>query len=84
MFFEDHKKAVGTIMSKRGPKGEVTMDKTPMKPEIVKDEEGEMDGKHLAAQDIMAAHHSGSADKLKHALGNFVDLHMAGNKKEEG
>lgn len=77
MFFDDHKKAITTIMSKRHPRtGEMMMDKTPMKAEIVKTADGEMDGKHLAAQDMLAAHHSMSADKLREAMENFMDLHM--------
>lgn len=76
MFFDDHKKAVTSIMSKRSPKGEVTMSPTPMKPEIHKAEGGEVDGRHLAAQDIIAAHHSKSPEALMEALGNFINLHL--------
>lgn len=83
MFFHDDKKMITTVMSKRGPKGgEHTQEPTPMKPEVMKDEDGEMDGRHLAAQDIMAAHHSQSPAKLKEAMGNFIDLHMAHGKGE--
>jgi hypothetical protein len=82
MFFDDHAKSINTIMSKRHPKGMVEMDQTPMKPEIVKTQDGEMDGKHLAAQDILAAHHSKSASKMREAMENFIDLHMHGSKKE--
>ena len=83
MFFDDPKKMITTIMSKRGPKGgEHTMEPTPMKAEVMKDEEGEMDGKHLAAQDIIAAHHSKSPSQLKEAMENFIDLHMAHGKGE--
>jgi hypothetical protein len=82
MFFDDHKKATTNIMAKRDAKGERTMEPTPMKAEVVKDEDGMMDGKHLAAQDVMAAHHSGSAEQLSQALSNFVDLHLSGPAKE--
>jgi hypothetical protein len=84
MFFDDPSKAYTTIIAKRGPKGERTMEPTPMKPEIVKDESGELDGKHLAAQDILAAHHTGSAEDLNQALSNFIDLHHAGVTKLKG
>lgn len=75
MFFDDSKKTMTTIMSKRKPSGEVSQ--TPMKPEIVKTEDGELDGKHLAAQDILAAHHSQSAEQMMEAMGNFIDLHLS-------
>ncbi len=78
MFFDD-KRAITTIMGKRSAKGERTMEPTPMKAEHTMEAPGEPDGKFLAAQDIMAAHHSGSAETLKQALGNFMDLHMAKN-----
>jgi hypothetical protein len=77
MFFDDEKKAVTTIMSRRSPKGERTMEPTPMKNEEVKTEDGTIDPKHMAAQEIIAAHHSQSPEKLKEALGNFMDLHMS-------
>jgi len=83
MFFDDHKKAVTTIMSKRTPKGEVSMSPSPMKMEVVKNEDGEVDGMHLAAQDILGAHHSKSPEQLMHALSNFIDLHMSKPKASE-
>ena len=76
MFFDDNKKAITTIMSKRGPKGgEKLMDNVPMKPEVVKDEAGEVDGRHVAAQDMIGAFHEKSPEKLMHALMNFMDVH---------
>lgn len=81
MFFDDRKKAVTSILSKRGHKGDVTMHPTPMKPELHLNEGGQLDGKHLAAQDIIAAHHSKSAQSLMEALGNFINLHL---HSEEG
>lgn len=83
MFFDDHKKIVTTIMGKRKPGGARVMDQTEVKPEIQKDEPGETDGLHAAAEDILGAHHSKSADHLKQALSNFIDLHHAqGNVPE--
>ena len=82
MFF-DHKKAVTTIMAKRNGMGEPTMSPTPMKPEVVKNEDGTMDGRHAAAQDMMGAMHEKSPERLMQAMANFIDLHMhEGNKPE--
>lgn len=75
MFFDDHKKAITTMMGKRDSKGERTMSPTPMKAEIVKTEEGEPDGKHAAMQEFMAAHSEGSPHKMAQALSNFMDIH---------
>jgi hypothetical protein len=78
MFFDDHKKSITTMMKKRSSKGDLVSGPTPLKPEVVRDEEGDLSGKHIAAQDIIAAHHEGSADKLNQALSNFIDLHKLG------
>jgi len=51
------------------------MSPTEMKPEVVMDEGGEVDGRHLAAQEMIAAHKEGSAHKLMQAMMNFIDLH---------
>lgn len=84
MFFDDRHKAVATIISKRGPKGgERTMEATPMKPEKMMSEGGEVDGRHTAAQDIIAAHKEGSAMKLVEALSNFMDLHLHSQEEDQ-
>ena len=77
MFFDDHKKAVTTMMAKRSGKGDVTMHPTPMKPEKSMSEGGEVSGLHAAAQDIMAAHHEQSPQKLMEALSNFMNIHKS-------
>lgn len=64
---------MATIMAKRSPKGE-TLGSAPMKSEIVKDQDGEIDGRHVAAQDILAAMNEKSPEKLMQALANFMDL----------
>lgn len=71
-----------TIMGKRHPKsGEMTA--APMAPELhSKDEAGEIDGRHAAAQDVLAAMHEKSPQKLMEALANFHDLHMAAKESE--
>jgi len=76
MFFDDKKRAVTTIMSKRHPKtGDMIMENVTMKAEVVKDEGGEVDGRHLAAQEILGAMHEKSPHKLMSALMNFMDIH---------
>ena len=84
MFFDDKHKAITTIMAKRGPKGgQKIMGPAMMKSEEVMDEGGEVDPRHLAAQDILAAHQDGSALKLMDALANFMDLHHARHELAE-
>ncbi len=78
MFFDDHKKAITTMMSRRGPKGGAkVMGPASMKPEVVKTEDGEMDGRHAAAQDAMAAMHEKSPAKFMEAMKNFIDIHQS-------
>lgn len=77
MFFDDTKKAISTMMAKRSAKGEKISGPVPMKAESVKEAPGEPDGRHLAAQDIIAAHHEKSPERLMEALGNFIDLHQS-------
>lgn len=77
MFFDDHRKAVTTILSKRGAKGGAkTLDNVPMKAEVVKNEDGTVDGRHVAAQDLIGAFHEKSADKVMSALSSFLDVHQ--------
>lgn len=75
MFMDDHRKIATIMVSKRNKQGEQTMAPTPMKAESVKSEEGEVDPKHIAAQDVMAAFHSKSAQKLSEAMSNFLEIH---------
>ena len=70
----DNKKALDAILSKRTPKGEA-LGAASMKPEVVKSANGEIDGRHTAAQDAMMAISEKSPEKFMQALGNFVDLH---------
>lgn len=71
----NEKKRYESIMTnKRSPKGEL-LASGPLKPEVVKMENGEVDPLHIAAKDIIMAHHERSAEKLKQAMRNFIDLH---------
>jgi hypothetical protein len=78
VFFDDPKKAAMTIMARRKADGSRTA--APMKPEEVKTEDGEIDGRHVAAQEIISAHHEGSAQKLMEAMGHFIDMHKSGGQ----
>lgn len=76
MFFDDSRKAITTMMAKRSEKGGPhTMAPTGMKPEETKTEDGQMDGLHAAAQDIIAAHGEKSAHRLMEAMSNFINIH---------
>jgi hypothetical protein len=81
MIIGDHKKTIMTIMSNRHPKDGETMS-SPMKAEVHKDEGGEIDGRHAAAQDAIMAMHEKSPEKLMQALINFMELHDAHERSE--
>lgn len=75
MIIPDDKAKIATIIrSKRSAKGE-KLGSAPMMAESVKDDKGEVDGRHVAAQDIMMALNEKSPERLMHALANFHDLH---------
>jgi hypothetical protein len=82
MIIQDKKRAMTTIMSKRNPK-DGSMSAAPMSTEVTKNDEGEMDGRHSAAQDMMMAIHEKSPHKLMEAMANFHDLHAAKMAKPE-
>lgn len=64
-------------MAKRSAKGQRLSGPAPMKTEVVKTDEGEIDGRHVAAQDAMAAMHEKSPMKFMDAMSNFIDLHSS-------
>jgi hypothetical protein len=82
MIIPDVKRAVTTIIARRSPKGEPVSGPAEAKDEKVLTEDGEIDGRHTAAQDLMAAIHEKSPMKIAEALGNFVDLHHLHRIKE--
>lgn len=65
------------MRGRRNVKGERVLDPTPMKPEHVQSEPGELDGRHVAMQDFLAAHHEGSAQKMAEAMANFMAVHSS-------
>lgn len=80
MFFDDNKKAVSVIRGRLDQAGNRVAMRSPMKPEIIKTENGEPDGRHEAMQDFMNAHHEGSAEKMSQAMQNFITIHHAVEK----
>lgn len=82
MILPEDKKRIATIISSRKTAQGESLGSAPMKPEIVKDEQGEVDGRHIAAQDMMAAMHEKSPEKLMRAMANFHDLHMSTRDNE--
>lgn len=82
MIIPDLKRHATTIMARRTAKGEALTAPAPMKPELSETAPGEPDPRHIAAQDMLSAFHEKSAEKLKTAMGNFIDLH--GLKKDAG
>lgn len=81
MIMFDKKKAYQTIMAKRSPDGSVTS--SPMESQKVMDEDGEPDGRHAAAEDILSAMSEKNPMKLMEALSNFHDLHQAMSDKPD-
>ena len=75
MIIPDQKRAIMTIMARRKPDGERVAGPAPMKEEVVRHEDGEIDARHVAAQDILAALHEKSPERLMDALGAFHDIH---------
>lgn len=83
MIMPDDKRKIATIIaSRRSAKGE-PLGRAEMKVEVVKKENGEIDGRHVAAQDIMMSLAEKSPEKLMNALGNFFDLHSTVPKGSE-
>lgn len=79
MMMLDPHKAVMAIM-KRRKAGSAT----PMKSELPsKDSDGELDPRHMAAEEVISAMHSKSPHHLMEALGNFHDLHKMHREKED-
>ena len=77
MILFDEKKRMQTILARRKNTSGEPMGAAQMKPEIVKDENGEIDGRHVAMKDLMAAmHDEKSPHKAMQALANFMDLHL--------
>lgn len=73
----DKQKELTNLVSRRKPGGEKVFDAEPMKNEEVKTEDHQLDGRHLAAQEAIAAMREGSAEKLMNSLANFMDLHSS-------
>ena len=82
MIMGDHKKAITTMISRRNAMDGVPS-LSPMQNEIARDEDGFMDGRHAAAQDMLMAMDERSPEKMMEAMANFHDLHSAMKEQEE-
>lgn len=80
----DRKRQLGTIMARRrSGDGEPMMPPSEIKNEVVKTDEGEPDGRHMAAQDMILAMNEKSPEKMAQAMANFMDLHMSKGEEPE-
>lgn len=82
MFMFDKKRDMSSIMARR-KKGDDEMGPMEMKNESVKEDNGDMDGRHLAAQDALMAIKNGSASEFMDAMMSFHDLHSAKKFEQE-
>lgn len=65
------------MMAKRSPKGERLSGPVAMKTEKVLTSDGEVDGRQVASEDLLAAMSEKSPKRMAEALKNFIDLHQA-------
>lgn len=77
MIMSDDKKRMATIMASRKSASGEKLGAAQMKPEIVKHEDGTIDGRHVAMQDFLAGLSEKSPEKMMNAMANFNDLHSA-------
>lgn len=80
LFFDDRKKTASTLLARRKSNGERVSDPTPMKPEVTKTESGEIDGRHVAIQEMLSGIHEKSAQKTMEALGHFLEMNSGAPK----
>ena len=83
MFFDDHKKTAQIIVGRKKANGERVSEPTEMQAETVKTEDGELDGRHEAMQDFLAAHKDNSPEGMMNALANFIDIHHSMAEEDE-
>lgn len=82
MILSDDKKTIATIIARRrSSKGE-TLGEASVKPEVVKHEDGSIDGRHVAAEEAMMALSEKSPEKFMRAMANFHDLHVSQKASE--
>jgi len=77
MIIPDDKRRISTIIASRKSAKGVSLGSAPVKPEVVKEASGEIDGRHVAAEEILIAIAEKSAAQLMNALANFHDLHSS-------
>ena len=84
MIIPEDKKRIATIISSRKSASGEKLGAAPMAPQVVKEEDGSIDGLHVASRDMLAAIHEKDPAKLMNALMNWQDIHASRiNKSEE-
>jgi hypothetical protein len=82
MIIPDDKRRIATIIASRRKANGEKIGQAPLKAEVVKDEQGEIDGRHIAAQEAMMAIHEKSPEKFMQSMANFMDLHSSAPKPD--
>lgn len=80
MIMMDPHKSVVAIMKKRKAG---MPDGASAEGHLTEKDDGNLDPRHMAAEDVMNAFHSKSVPHLKEALANFHDMHMMHREMEE-
>ena len=84
MIIHDKRKAMATIMASRKGKDSANVGPgTPVQPQRSMSEGGEIDPRHAAAEDVIAAMHESNPQKMMEALAAFHDLHRDASEKAE-
>lgn len=78
----DVSKLAEKVIAKRTPKGETLSGPVAMKNESSRLENGEVDGQHVASEDLVAAINEKSPQRVREALKNFMDLHSLSGVKD--
>lgn len=76
----DKQKQMGMIMQRRQTSQGPEM--ASMKNQVEKTEDGELDGKHMAAEEMISHMKNGNAMDFKKSLENFMDMHLNGRDEE--
>lgn len=75
MIIHDQKKAMQSIMARRQGLDQ-RVASAPLRQEVSMTEPGQIDGRHAAASDMLAAINDHSPQKLMESLANFHEMHL--------
>ena len=79
IMMDPHKAVVAIIKKRQG----ASTDEQSAAGKLPQRDDGDLDPRHMAAEDIMTAFHSKDVQHLKEALGNFHDLHKMHSEQAE-